>query len=103
MRLAALLFMVLATGACASLSSSHADELTVEGLVTVRGHEPFAVLVLETAHRNSYVLDIPEDERIRLQNAAPGHFRISGNTFLAEWYGRPYTHLRVRLWEPAAP
>lgn len=90
--------LMLAAVRCAS-SSSIAGEIVVEGEVTARGQEPFVVQVLETDDRNAYVLVLDEAQRRQYTN--PARIRVAGVVYVAEWNGRPFTHLRVSRIEPA--
>ncbi|MEZ4701864.1 MAG: hypothetical protein R2834_16115 [Rhodothermales bacterium] len=69
------------------------NEIVVEGMVTARGNAPFVVQLLETDQQNAYVLVM--DEAIRNQYVNPARLRVSGVVYVADWAGRPFTHLRV--------
>lgn len=87
------MILLFAAPACRSASPPSGDVITVSGEVTVRGNEPFAAYVLETADRNFYVLEMdPETARAI---STPSHAEITGEVYLAEWNGRPFAHLRV--------
>jgi hypothetical protein len=73
-----------------------ADIITVEGMVTVRGNEPFAAYVLETSDRNTYVLVFPE----AVEN--PARLRVTGRLYLGEWDGQSYAHIEVHAYEELA-
>jgi len=85
-------------GGCAAPRSA-ASEITVEGEVTARGQVPFVVQVLETDDQNAYVLVM--DETLRAQYVNPTRLRATGVVYVAEWNGRPFTHLRVTRLAPA--
>ena len=70
------------------------EVITVEGQITVRGNTPFTALLLETDHRNLYVLVMGEAERQALQPTLPARFRITGAVYADHWNGKTYTHLR---------
>lgn len=92
------LAMLLVDG-CASSRVAWEDTVTVEGIVSVRGNEPFTELVLETSERNYYVLDFDEpSERSRMQQEAPGTFTVSGPVYRGVWGSRAFARLRVRAW-----
>lgn len=96
----ALLFLV---DACTTTQQAVRDEVSVEGVVSVRGNEPFTELVLQTPDRNYYVLKFADPaERSRMQNAAPASFAVTGEVYRGEWGGRAYAHLRVQEWQPVS-
>ena len=67
----------------------------------MRGNEPFAELVLETADRNSYVLTFEDPaEEAAIQNQAPTRIRVRGELYQGHWNGRDFAHLQVNAWEP---
>lgn len=67
--------------------------LTVEGVVAIRGNEPFTAIVLQTQSRNYYVLKLAPDERRDL--ITPARYRVRGRWYLDDWNGRNYTHIDV--------
>lgn len=67
--------------------------LTVEGVVAIRGNEPFTAIVLETQSRNYYVLKLAPDERRDL--ITPARYRVRGRLYLDDWNGRNYAHIDV--------
>lgn len=89
-------FMSACLVSCATDRVSDADIITVEGMVAVRGNEPFAAYVLETSDRNTYVLVFPEavETPVRLQ--------VTGRLYLGEWMGQPYAHIEVHSHEELA-
>ena len=89
---------VLATGlvSCTTDRVSGTDIITVEGMVTVRGNEPFAAYVLETSDRNSYILVFPEAVE------TPARLRVTGRLYLGEWDGQSYAHIEVHAHEELA-
>ena len=94
--------LILAASCAASKSGKPDDLLTVEGWVSVRGHEPFTKLVLRTDQRNEYVLNeeaLAAEEQIELPSDEPAHLRVTGELYKDYWNGRPYAHLRVTSWE----
>lgn len=93
------LFVLFLTG-CAGSSSTTDAPITVAGIASVRGNEPFTAVVLETEQRNVYVLTLDDDERSRLQREAPLHVRVTGTVYKDTWGGRPLAHLRVQTWAP---
>ncbi len=76
-----------------------ASTLTVEGIASVRGNEPFTRIMLTTDERNSYVLAFSsEEQRSELQRQAPARFRVSGRLYADSWQGRTWAHLEVDSW-----
>jgi len=67
--------------------------VTVEGVVTIRGNEPFTATVLQTQNRNEYILKLAPDERGRL--ITPARFRARGCWYLDGWNGRNYAYTDV--------
>lgn len=88
----AVLGAVLAAGCVGSRGA--AAEIVVEGMLTARGNAPFVAQVLETDQQNLYVLVMDDSVRVRVGN--PSRLRVTGDVFVADWNGRPFTHLRVR-------
>lgn len=84
--------MASVIAACAG-SNVPASEISVEGVVTARGNAPFVAQVLETDQQNTYVLVMEDSVRVRVGN--PARLRVTGEVFVADWNGRPFTHLRV--------
>lgn len=84
---------------CTSPSLIDPSVVTVEGSVSVRGHEPFTAMMLETDQQNVYVLSFEGEGRREMQNEAPGLFRVTGTLYQDDWNGRPYAYIRVRSWE----
>jgi len=75
------------------------DVISVEGLATVRGNEPFTRILLTTDQRNSYVLVFrSEADRTALQRRAPGGFHVRGRVYRDSWQGRDWAHLEVQSW-----
>lgn len=101
-----LLIAVLVAGSssgCSAQAPLVRDVVIAEGLVSVRGAEPFTELVLETTDRNYYVLKFASpEERAAVQDASPAFFRVEGDVYRGEWNGRAFAHLRVESVEPAA-
>ena len=97
----ALLFVMLMAAGCASeRDAASQGDLTVTGRVSMRGHEPFSALVLETDDRNVYVLTLSgEQQRSAMLPKTPGRFRVTGALYEDNWNGKPYAHLRVASWE----
>lgn len=91
-----LLFGVLVAG-CSSPERLTQAEITVEGMVTARGNEPFVRYFMETENRNYYVLRIPEADLSAFRT--PARLRATGRVYVEEWNGRSYTHLDVSSWE----
>lgn len=95
--------LVLLASGCGTSRTTPADIVTVEGVVSVRGNEPFTELVLETADRNHYVLKFEsEEERTQVQDQSPAPFEVSGEVYEGVWGSRPFAHLRVQTWSRPA-
>ncbi len=89
--MACLLFMGLAS--CAANREPAADIITVEGVVAVRGNEPFAEYILETSDGNAYLLVFPEAVE------TPARLRVTGRLYPGEWMGRSHAHIEVHAYE----
>ncbi len=89
-------FMSACLVSCATDRALDSDTITVEGMVTVRGNEPFAAYVLETSDRNTYVLIFPEAVE------TPARLQVTGRLYLGEWMGQSYTHIEVHSHEESA-
>lgn len=75
------------------------NRIEVEGVVSVRGNEPFTALMVTTDQRNSYVLSFFDDaQRGAIQRETPGRFRLTGDVYVGVWYGRSFAHLAVARW-----
>lgn len=81
---------------CATDRVSEADAITVKGMVTVRGNEPFAAYVLETSDRNTYVLIFPEAIE------TPARLQVTGRLYIGEWMGQSHAHIEVNSHEKLA-
>lgn len=79
------------------------DEITVEGEVSVRGHEPFTAIMLETNQNNVYVLKLDEEMQQQLPSRLPARYRITGILTADTWQGRTYAHLQPTSLEPLSP
>ncbi len=82
------------TDPAASTPRALENVITVEGRVSVRGHEPFSAVLLETDQRNFYVLALEEAARQAFQRDLPARYRITGVLYGADWDGMRYAHLR---------
>lgn len=101
-----LLSIMFVAAGCATGPPRTPNAIVVEGMVSVRGNEPFTALVLETSVRTYYVLTFSDThESAQVQDIAPGTFRVSGIVYADEWNARSYAHLRVHAWQaiPAQP
>jgi len=67
--------------------------ITVEGVVAIRGNEPFTATVLQTQSRDYYILELAPDERRDLITLS--RFRVRGRLYLDDWNGRSYDHIDV--------
>ena len=86
---------------CTTDRVSDTDIITVEGMVTVRGNEPFAAYVLETSDRNTYILTFPEVAETPAPET-PARLHVTGRLYLAEWEGQSYAHIEVHAYEEPA-
>ena len=87
----------ICSGSAQQQSGPPPSAIAVEGLVSVRGNEPFTGLMLVTDDRNSYILVLPDDTaRGEVQRASPGRFRVSGTPYKDVWQGRDFAHLLER-------
>ena len=92
-----MLFVGIMCAGCASPEPLTQAEITVEGMVTARGNEPFVRYVLETEDRTYYVLRLPETEPAIF--STPTRLKTTGRVYVEFWNGRSYTHLDVSSWE----
>lgn len=98
MRYLLFLTLVLLGMGCASSGPATEPEgttIVVEGTLSMRGNEPFTALVLETAERNTYVLNVDDMQQEVLDYGTPVRARVSGILYQDTWNGQPYAHLRV--------
>ncbi len=88
-------FIVFGTGLVSGCMSQRTvgEMITVEGIVTVRGNEPFTRVILYTAERNSYILILTPEQRTNLMT--PTRQLVNGRLYLGQWNGRPYAHIEV--------
>ena len=78
---------------CATNREPAADVVTVEGVVAVRGNEPFAEYILATSDDAAYVLVFPEYVE------TPARLRVTGRLYVEERMGRSYAHIEVHTYE----
>lgn len=89
--------LCMGTDGCASgRDGPPEDSVTVEGVVTARGNEPFSEYVLETANGDLYVLTVPDS--LREGFLTPSRLTVSGRLYDDEWNGRAYRHIEVDAW-----
>ena len=81
---------LLAISGC-SVSRVPESFITVEGVVTIRGNEPFMATVLQTQNRNDYILKLSPDERSLL--ITPARFRVRVCSYLDGWNRRNCVHM----------
>lgn len=94
MRFFSLMLLVGLLAACTSTAPRPtAETITVEGQVSMRGNEPFAAYMLETANQNLYVLTFDEGQEQTFSTAQ--RYRVTGTLSSDLWNGRPFAHLRV--------
>lgn len=92
--------MLLLLVGCTAPRAAQQDTITVSGIVTVRGNEPFTELVLQTEDRNYYVLKFSNpEERGQVQNMSPASLEITGDVYRDIWGSRAFAHLRVDAWQ----
>lgn len=84
---------LLAQTGCSSSRTADVSIQEVEGMVSVRGNEPFTAVMLQTKEDNWYILDLTPEQRRALVN--PSVQRVTGTVYLGDWNGNPFTHLRV--------
>ncbi len=95
-----LVSMVIVLFGC-SASRAPSDSLTLEGLVTVRGNEPFTAIILQTRGRIYYILKLSiEQHRVLI---TPGSYSVTGRLYQDNWNGRNYPHLAVIKLLPLDP
>lgn len=90
--------LLVAAGGCITSRPAADDTVTVEGVVTVRGNEPFTAYMLETAEGNLYILELQESFPADL--VTPTRLSVSGRMAEGEWSGAPssYAHIEVDEW-----
>lgn len=98
MRLSIVLLMVLASS-CSAPRAAFVDRITVEGMVSVRGNEPFTAVMLESDGRNLYVLRLEPADRAAL--LTPQRYRVTGVLSVDDWNGVRLTFLDVEEMAPA--
>ena len=91
-------FILIFFSSCATDRVTSADTITVEGMVTVRGNEPFEAYILETPDRNTYVLAFSNTEEIPTPET-PARLRVTGRLYLVEWEGQSCAHIEVHAYE----
>ena len=94
-------FLATCLVSCTTDRVSDTDIITVEGMVTVRGNEPFAAYVLETSDRNTYILAFPEAAETPAPET-PARLQVTGRLYLGEWEGQSYAHIEVHAYEELA-
>ncbi len=67
--------------------------ITVQGLVSFRGAEPFAAAWLETDMQTFYVLVMDDARGAALMT--PAMYRVTGRVYRDSWNGIPMAHLAV--------
>lgn len=74
------------------------NTVTVEGVVTVRGNEPFTAYMLETSEGNLYILELQESMSADL--VTPSRLSVTGRMAEGERSGAPspYAHIEVDEW-----
>lgn len=80
----------------ASNQSASPDTLTIEGVATARGNEPFSAYVLEAGDGSMYVLEIPDSNRVDFYT--PSRLTVTGRVYEDEWNGSPIAHIEVIEW-----
>ena len=92
----AALLMIVVSG-CSTSQAVGSEDITVTGMVTVRGNVPFHETVLITEDNNWYILDM--DAAMRDSLMTPARIRATGPVRLGEWNSRPFTRMTVRSME----
>lgn len=98
MRLSIALLMVLVSS-CSAPRAAFVDRITIEGMVSVRGNEPFTAVMLESEGHNLYVLRLEPADRAAL--LTPQRYRVTGILSVDEWNGVRLAFLDVERLAPA--
>lgn len=91
-----LCILALVGAGCAAPQEAVQDMVTVEGMVTARGNEPFVRYVLETSEGNLYALRIPEKDQREFQT--PARLEVTGRLYVDGWDSHPFVHVDVSEW-----
>lgn len=89
-----MVLLMVIFGGCTASHPTGSQDVTVTGMVTVRGNVPFHETVLITEDNNWYLLDMESAMRDSLMT--PARIRATGPVRLGEWNGRPFTRMAVR-------
>lgn len=90
--------LLIALAACSTTHGPAVDVVTVEGVVTARGNEPFVRYILETDEGLVYALRISEEDRSRFQT--PARLRATGRLYVDDWQGYSFAHIDVSEFSP---
>lgn len=89
------LFVLLLAGCAGGLAAGEqSTSITVAGRATVRGHEPFTAVVLETNQHNLYVLVLDEARWKATRAALPIRLRVTGVPYVGWWNNQRLAHIR---------
>ncbi len=92
--LPALLVLLLAGCAGGLAAIEQSTSITVVGRATVRGHEPFTAVVLETNQQNLYVLVLDDTRWNATRAALPTRLRVTGVPYAGWWNNQRLAHIR---------
>lgn len=76
------------------LHESSPELITAEGIASTGGNNPRAAVVLETAERNLYPVDLDDEARLALEGTLPARLQVTGHSYLGNWQRRQFAHLR---------
>ena len=82
-------------------ASSGSDTLTVRGIVTTIGNEPFTRQRLILGPDSAFVLTFPPDTAITTSETGPTRVTVRGRAYRDTWQGREMNHLEVYSWTGA--
>jgi hypothetical protein len=88
--------LLLGTEGCDGNRSASSETVTIEGVATARGNEPFSAYVLEAEDGSMYILNIPDS--IRTDFYTPSRLTVTGRLYEDEWNGSPFAHIEVAEW-----
>lgn len=88
--------LLLGSDGCAANQSASSNTITIEGVATARGNEPFSAYVLEAEDGSLYILNIPDS--IRADFYTPSRLTVTGRLYQDEWNGSPFAHVEVSEW-----
>lgn len=86
------------SGGGAEAASSVSDTLTVRGIVTTIGNEPFTRQRLVLGPDSAFILTFPTDTAITTSETGPTRVTVKGRAYRDSWQGREMNHLEVYSW-----